>query len=70
MEFERQLKELKDFRQWYVDLISNSTTEEQMQELYDGFITIAIAGNSIKLAFDAETYNNVLYVIDRAIEEF
>lgn len=69
-ELERKLQELKNFRQWYVDLISNDTSEEKMQELYESYITIAVAGNSIKLDFDADIYNNVLTVIDRAIEEF
>lgn len=69
-EIERKLTELKNFRQWYVDLIGPNTTEDEMQKLYDSSITIAVAGNSIKLDFDADTYNNVLTVIDRAIEEF
>lgn len=69
-ELERKLQELKNFRQWYVDLICKGTSEEKMQELYESYITIAVAGNSIKLDFDADVYNNVLTVIDRAIEEF
>lgn len=69
-ELERKLTELKNFRKWYVDLIGPNTTEDEMQKLYDSSITIAVAGNSIKLDFDADTYNNVLTVIDRAIEEF
>ena len=69
-ELERKLQEMKNFRQWYVNLINKDTTEERMQELYESNITIAVAGNSIKLDFDADTYNNVLTVIDRAIEEF
>lgn len=69
-ELERKLQELKDFKQWFVNLIGPDTSEEKMQELYESSITIAVAGNSIKLDFDAENYNNVLTVIERAIEEF
>lgn len=70
LELDRKLQEMKDFKQWLVDLIGPNTSEEKMQELYDSHITIAVAGNSIKLDFDADTYSNVLTVIERAIEEF
>lgn len=65
-----ELKELKDFKKWMEDLICEDTSDERLEELYDSYITIAVAGNSIKLMFDAENYNNVLYAIERAIEEF
>ena len=69
-ELDRKLQELKDFKQWYVDLIGPNTSEDDLQKLYESSITIAVAGNSIKLDFDAENYSNVLTVLERAIEEF
>lgn len=65
-----ELKELKDFKKWMENLICEDTSDERLEELYDSYITIAVAGNSIKLMFDAENYNNVLHAIERAIEEF
>lgn len=70
MEDDVELQKLKIFRKWLLDLVSENTSEEKMQELYESYITITVAGHSIGLSFDAENYNNVLRVIDRAIEEF
>ena len=66
----QELTELKSFKKWYDSLMGPSASEDDIQKLYDSYITIAVAGNSIKIPFDAENYGNVWTVINRAIEEF
>ena len=65
-----QLQEIKNFRKWFNDLIGPNATEEKLQELYESFITISVAGNSVKLPFDAENFNNIDTVLERCIEEW
>lgn len=67
---DRQLQDIKDFRRWFNDLIGPRASEEDLQKLYEGFITISVAGNSVKLPFDADVFNNVDHVLKRAIEEW
>ena len=66
----RELRELKDFKKWYDHLIDADATDEEIDELYRGKIYIKVAGREIGLAFDAENYNNISTVLNRAIEEF
>ena len=69
-DLERQLKEIKNFREWFNNLIGPNATEEKLEELYESFITISVAGNSIKLPFDADVFSNVDHVLKRCIEEW
>jgi hypothetical protein len=69
-DLERQLQEIKNFRKWFNDLIGPKASEEDLQKLYDGYITIAVAGNSVKLPFDAENFTNIDHTLKRAIEEW
>lgn len=69
-DLERQLQEIKNFRKWFNDLLGPNATEEKLQELYEGYITISVAGNSVKLPFDAENFNNIDTVLKRCIEEW
>ena len=69
-DLERQLQEIKDFRKWFNDLVGPQADEEDIQKLYGTFITISVAGNSVKIPFDAVTCNNIDTVLKQAIEEW
>lgn len=69
-ETELELEILKDYKKWFDELLGQGATEKSIEELYDSKIEITVAGKSVALNFDAETYNNVGIVLKRAIEEF
>ena len=69
-DLERQLQEIKNFKRWFNDLVGPQASEEDLQKLYDGYITIAVAGNSVKLPFDANVFSNINHTLRRVIEEW
>lgn len=69
-ELDEKLQEIKDFKQWHDNLINNRTTDDELDELYDSQYTLTINGKSINLPFDADTFNNIDYVLKRVIAEW
>lgn len=57
------LKEMKDFSQWFKDLNYDPVS-------VGSFITIAVAGNSVKIPLHADSYELLDRFLDKAIEEY
>lgn len=64
------LQQVINYKEWFDSLLGPDATDESIDQLYDDFITIIIAGKAITLPFDAENYNNVETVLQRAIENW
>ena len=62
----RVLTDMKDFSQWLKELNYSPVTNE----LGESYITIAVAGNSVKIPFHADTYELLDHFLDKAIEEY
>ena len=60
------LTDMKDFSKWLKDLNYSPVTNE----LGESYITIAVAGNSVKVPFHADTYELLDHFLDKAIEEY
>ena len=58
----KELQELRDFSKWLKELKYNPVGES--------YITIAVAGNSVKIPFHADSYDVLDTMIDKLIEEF
>ena len=65
----KTLKSYQDFLQHLYQIGSETTTEEELQSLYNKTINISFNGHKIKLSFDAVNYNNLVHLVERAIEE-
>lgn len=66
----KELENLKNFKNWYDNIINEHTTDDELDRLYESKISITVVGKTIQLCFDAENYNNIEHVLRRAIEEF
>lgn len=64
VEDDKYLTDMKEFSKWYKLLAYNPPVDDA------GFITIAVAGNSIKIPFHADTYDLLDSFLDKAIEEY
>lgn len=69
-ETDKQLQEIKDFREWHNNLVNATTTDEELDALYLEDYTLTIAGRSIKLRYDADTFNHVDDLLKRVIEQW
>lgn len=67
---EERCKKIVAYKRWFDNLINVATTDEDLDKLYDTTIDITVAGRTVQLPFDADTYNNIEFVLRRAIEEF
>ena len=67
---DKQLQEIKDFRKWHNNLVNATTTDEELDALYLEDYTLTIAGRSIKLRYDADTFNHVDDLLKRVIEQW
>lgn len=59
----RELQDMKDFSQWLKELNYDPIS-------YGSYITIAVAGNSVKIPLHADSYDLLDRFLDKAIEEF
>lgn len=59
----RELQDMKDFSQWLKDLNYDPIS-------YGSYITIAVAGNSVKIPLHADSYDLLDRFLDKAIEEY
>lgn len=57
------LQDMKDFSQWLKELNYDIVS-------YGSYITICVAGDSVKIPFHADTYELLDRFLDKAIEEF
>jgi hypothetical protein len=64
------IQQIINYKEWFDGLLGPAATEESIAQLYNDCISINIAGKEITLPFDAENYNNVEVVIQKAIENW
>lgn len=64
------LQEIKDYQQWHDNLVNKNTTDEELDKLYMEEYTLTIAGKTIKLPYDADTFNHVNDLLLRVIEQW
>ena len=69
-DLDKTLKSYQDFLQYLYQIGSETTTEEELQSLYEKTINISLNGHKVKLAFDAVNYNNLVHLVEQAIKEF
>ncbi len=62
----KELKEMKDFSQWLKELNYRSDGER----LFGSYITVCVAGNSVKIPFHADSYELLDRFLDKAIKEY
>ena len=62
----KELKEMKDFSEWLKELNYGNDG----LRLFRSYITICVAGNSVKIPFHADTYELLDRFLDKAIKEF
>lgn len=70
MKVDETLKSYQDFLQYLYQIGSETTTEEELQSLYEQTIDISLDGHKVKIAFDAVNYNNLVHLVEQAIKEF
>lgn len=61
----KELTDMKEFYKWFNDLQYDEPLRDNTQ-----FITIAVAGNSVKVPFHADSYDLLDLFLTKAIEEF
>lgn len=61
----KDLAEMKEFYKWFNDLQYNNELRDNTS-----YITVAVAGNSVKIPFHADTYELFDRLLTKAIEEF
>lgn len=69
-QYEKQLQELKNFKEWLDDLVNKALADETIEKLYNEKIKLTFKGKEIELEFDADNYNNVSLLLGDAIENF
>lgn len=67
---DKTLESYKDFLQYLYQIGSETTTEEELDYLYEKTINISLNGHKVKITFDAVNYNNLVHLVEQAIEEF
>lgn len=67
---DERLQEIKDYQQWHDNLVNECTTDEQLDELYTEDYILTFAGKSIKLPYDADTFNHINDLLKNVIKEW
>ena len=63
-------RDYKDFRDYLYQIGSETTTEEELDELYNKNVTIAFNNHTVKIPFDAVIYNKLVDLIETMIKEY
>ena len=58
------------FREYLLQIGSESTTEEELERLYTTNVVINVDNYEVFIPFDATIYNELLKLIEKVIEEF
>ena len=61
---------LIDFRDFLYSIGSETTTEQELDRLYDTDVSIIVDGRRIDIEFDATIYNCILETIEKVIKEY
>lgn len=65
----RQTAELTDFLEYLNIIGSETTTEEELEELYNENVEIEFDHHKVSIPFDAVIYNELLNLITNIIKE-
>jgi hypothetical protein len=65
-----KLTSYRALREYLLLIGSESTTETELQDLYNSFVNIEFNGYSVSIPFDATIYNSLLTLIETQIKEF
>lgn len=65
----RQTAELTDFLEYLNIIGSETTTEEELEELYNENVEIEFNHHKVSIPFDAVIYNELLNLITNIIKE-
>lgn len=60
---------LREFREFLWSFVNERTTDEEMELLYNEFITINVQDHEINIPFDAVAYNGLIDMIDELLED-
>ena len=67
---ETKLTEYKDFLEYLNIIGSESTTQEELDELYEEYVDIEFNHHKVSIPFDAVIYNELLNLITTMIKEY
>lgn len=67
---ETKLTEYKDFLEYLNIIGSESTTQEELDELYEEYVDIEFNHHKVSIPFDAVIYNELLNLITTIIKEY
>lgn len=67
---ETKLTEYKDFLEYLNIIGSESTTQEELDELYKEYVDIEFNHHKVSIPFDAVIYNELLNLITTIIKEY
>lgn len=67
---DKRLQQIKDFKQWFDEIIAADDFEKTMQRLYDEPIKLTFDGKSVDLPFDADTYDAISGLLKNVIKEW
>lgn len=67
---ETKLTEYKDFLEYLNIIGSESTTQEELDELYEECVEIEFNHHKVSIPFDAVIYNELLNLITTIIKEY
>ena len=70
MTYEETIQQLEQFRTFLTDLCSETTTEDELESLYNENIVITLKDHSLTIPFEALSYNNLATFIDNLKEDF
>lgn len=66
---ENRLTEYKDFLEYLNIIGSESTTQEELDKLYEEYVDIEFNHHKVSIPFDAVIYNELLNLITNNIKE-
>lgn len=66
----KQTAELTDFLEYLNIIGSETTTEEELEELYEEYVDIEFNHHKVSIPFDAVIYNELLNLITTMIKEY
>lgn len=67
---ETKLTEYKDFLEYLNIIGSESTTQEELDELYEEYVDIEFNHHKVSIPFDGVIYNELLNLITTIIKEY
>ena len=69
-ETDDKLRRVCEWKTWHDGLINNTTTDEEMDDLYDKQYRLYFNGRRVYLPFNADTFNKINDLLDSVIREW